>query len=70
MLKKYFGILCLTFVLALTAIAPASAASEPQSRKNSTNTKFVFDFDILGKANTLGRAKQDDSGTYVMAYTM
>ncbi|HCO63048.1 MAG TPA: hypothetical protein DIT49_06690 [Clostridiales bacterium] len=70
MLKKYFGILCLTFVLALTAIAPASAASEPQSRKNSTNTKFVFDFDILGKANTLGRPKQDASGTYVMAYTM
>lgn len=70
MLKKYFGVLCLTFTLALTAIAPASAASEPQSRKNNVDTTFSFVFDLLGKANTTGRAKQDDSGTYIVAYTM
>lgn len=70
MLKKYFGVLCLTFTLALTAIAPASAASEPQSRKNNADTVFSFVFDILGKANTTGRAKQDDSATYIMAYTI
>lgn len=51
-------------------MVPASADTWLQPYKNHLDTTFEFKFDIWGKANSEGRAKQDTSGTYIVAYSM
>lgn len=62
---------CLGLMIVFTiAVVPASANTWLQPYKNNRDTRFTFVFDRWGKANTVGRAKQDTSGTYIVAYSM
>lgn len=60
---------CLAGIVMVSAMAiPASAA--PGDPPNHTDTTFSFNFSNFGRSNTEGREKNDDSGTYIVAYTM
>lgn len=57
-------------IMMVSAMALPASAAEIQPMNNHDDTSFAFSFNNLGRSNTTGRAKQDDTGTYINAYTM
>lgn len=67
---KRFAAMFMAAIMAFSCMAMSASAAEVEPYNNHDDTNFSFSFSNVGRSNTTGRAKQDDSGTYINAYTM